>query len=133
MKVFVLIFLLIVSISPYSKKPIHLSDHESGAAPVEVKNEADYELVWSDEFRGWGMPDPEKWGYELGYVRNFEEQYYTDREENVWLENGKLVIEARKEKIANKEFTSKADKNWRKQKKSTKYTSGSVSTKGLAE
>jgi len=101
--------------------------------PFEPKFQDEYELVWSDEFRGSGRPDPEKWGFELGYVRNFEEQYYTDRDENIWVENGKLIIEARKEKIKNEAFTSAEDKNWRKRKKFTKYTSASVTTRGLAE
>ncbi|SDL12515.1 glycoside hydrolase family 16 protein [Siphonobacter aquaeclarae] len=55
-------------------------------------------LVWSDEFDGNGRPDPSKWTYEKGFVRNKEPQYYTvDRTENARVENGMLVIEARKE------------------------------------
>jgi beta-glucanase (GH16 family) len=57
-----------------------------------------WELVWSEEFDTPGMPDPATWGYEVGYVRNNEEQYYTDaRSENVRVENGTLVIEARQD------------------------------------
>ena len=57
-----------------------------------------YKLVWSDEFDRPGLPDPSKWGYEEGYVRNHEAQYYTRaRLENARVENGMLVIEARKE------------------------------------
>jgi beta-glucanase (GH16 family) len=52
-------------------------------------------LVWSDEFNISGMPDPAKWDYELGYVRNKELQYYTKRKENARIENGNLIIEAR--------------------------------------
>ena len=41
-----------------------------------------------------------KWGYEDGFIRNNERQYYTrDRRENARVENGMLVIEARKERF----------------------------------
>ena len=54
-------------------------------------------LVWADEFDGTGLPNPEKWGYEKGYVRNKELQYYTTaRAENAVQEDGNLVITARK-------------------------------------
>ena len=36
-----------------------------------------WKLVWSDEFNYTGHPDPAKWGYEDGYVRHNELQYYT--------------------------------------------------------
>ena len=53
------------------------------------------QLVWSDEFDGTGLPDPEKWSYEKGYVRNREMQYYTvDRKENAVQRDGYLVIAA---------------------------------------
>jgi len=52
-------------------------------------------LVWNDEFNGKGLPDSEKWGYEKGYIRNNEMQYYTvERTENVRQENGLLTITA---------------------------------------
>ena len=53
-------------------------------------------LVWNDEFDGVGLPDPSKWSYEKGYVRNKELQYYTvERAENVVQRDGYLVITAR--------------------------------------
>jgi beta-glucanase (GH16 family) len=61
----------------------------------------DWKLVWSDEFDKPGPPDPAKWAYEEGYVRNNERQYYTrGRSENARVEDGMLVIEARKENYA---------------------------------
>ena len=57
-------------------------------------------LVWSDEFNYNGAPDAEKWDYERGYIRNKELQYYTTRPENVRVENGNLVIEARHDSLA---------------------------------
>lgn len=59
----------------------------------------EWELVWSDEFDGEGLPDENKWSYNLGNWGwgNNEPQYYTDaRIENVRQEGGKLIIEARK-------------------------------------
>lgn len=53
-------------------------------------------LVWNDEFDVDGLPDPAKWSYEKGYVRNSELQYYTEaRSENIKIENGLLKIFAR--------------------------------------
>ncbi|GHU68432.1 hypothetical protein FACS189413_05290 [Bacteroidia bacterium] len=55
-------------------------------------------LVWSDEFDGTGLPDPAKWGYEVGYVRNGELQYFTkSRVENAYQEGGYLHIKAMKD------------------------------------
>ena len=66
-----------------------------------------WKLVWADEFNGTGLPDPAKWGYEIGLIRNKEAQYYTDqRKENVRQENGVLVIEARKEDYKGSKFTA---------------------------
>ncbi len=51
--------------------------------------------VWSDEFDKDGAPDPAKWDYEVGLIRNHERQWYTrDRRENARVEGGNLVIEA---------------------------------------
>ena len=66
---------------------------------------ADWKLAWSDEFDKPGLPDAAKWGYETGFVRNHEAQYYTrDRQENARVENGMLIIEARKEQFRNPAF-----------------------------
>lgn len=66
-----------------------------------------WKLVWSDEFDQPGQPDPAKWGYEKGMVRNNEKQFYTEnRRENARVEDGKLVIEARKETMEGGDFTS---------------------------
>jgi beta-glucanase (GH16 family) len=59
-----------------------------------------YHLVWADDFRHDpnGLPDPSKWIDEEGFIRNNEAQYYTRaRRENARVENGQLIIEARKE------------------------------------
>lgn len=55
-------------------------------------------LLWSDEFDGTGVPNPEKWSYDLGANGwgNNEIQNYTDSYQNSRQEGGVLVIEARK-------------------------------------
>lgn len=63
-----------------------------------VTGQSSYRLVWRDEFDRDGRPDPSKWGYEQGFVRNKEVQFYTDdRRENARVERGRLIIEARKD------------------------------------
>lgn len=50
-------------------------------------------MVWNDEFNGTGLPDATKWGYEYGYVRNAESQFYTkERIENAYQEDGLLHL-----------------------------------------
>jgi beta-glucanase (GH16 family) len=69
----------------------------------------EYKLVWSDEFNYQGKPDPKKWNYDVGGSGwgNNELQFYTkDRAENARVENGHLIIEARREKWENREYTS---------------------------
>lgn len=67
----------------------------------------EYHLVWSDEFNGTEL-DRSVWNIEQGGGGwgNNELQYYTDRSENLRVEDGNLVIEARKEKYGNREYTS---------------------------
>lgn len=96
-----------------------------------------YQLVWSDEFNYKGEPDSSKWGYEKGFIRNNEAQYYTNKLENVRVENGNLILEARKENIANEKFRTDEFKNksWLRyisEIDTAQYTSGSISTEGLA-
>ncbi|MFK8057669.1 MAG: family 16 glycosylhydrolase [Saprospiraceae bacterium] len=65
-----------------------------------------YNLVWSDEFEGTAL-DTSKWSYDIGDGcdlgenlcgwGNNELEYYTDRDENVSIVDGKLVITAIKE------------------------------------
>jgi beta-glucanase (GH16 family) len=63
--------------------------------------------VWQDEFDGPGLPDPARWDYEVGLVRNNERQYYTrDRRANARVEDGMLVIEAHRERYQGADYTS---------------------------
>ncbi len=56
------------------------------------------ELVMEDEFDQDGAPNSELWSFEIGTGENGwgnnELQYYTDRRENVEVQNGTLLITA---------------------------------------
>lgn len=85
-----------------------------------------YNLVWEDDFSkdADGLPDPAKWKYEEGFIRNNEAQYYTKgRLKNARIEQGKLIIEVHKE-----EFPNLLPKGPR----TAHYTSASLTTLGTA-
>ena len=67
--------------------------------------------IWFDEFDVEGLPNSEKWGYDVGIGDNGwgnnELQYYTDgRPENVNIADGLLNIIARKEDYKGSKYTS---------------------------
>jgi beta-glucanase (GH16 family) len=64
-------------------------------------------LVWSDEFDGETL-NSRNWLFDKGAGGwgNNEWQYYTDRPENVRIENGVLIIEARNEEYLAWKYTS---------------------------
>lgn len=71
------------------------------------QTDSEWQLVWSDEFDNDGLPDPGKWTYDIGYIANNEKQYYTEaRLENARVEDGYLIIEARKEPWEDFDYTS---------------------------
>jgi beta-glucanase (GH16 family) len=78
----------------------------SPSSPAASSAPAGWVQVFADEFDRSGPPDPAKWDYELGYIRNKEAQFYTSRPENVRVEDGMLVIEARKEPHQGYAYTS---------------------------
>jgi len=75
------------------------------AQPVPVP--AGWAIDWHDEFDGTAL-DRSKWVPEPGGSGNGnnEQQFYTERPENLRVEGGLLVIEARREAWGGKEFTS---------------------------
>jgi len=82
-----------------------------------VAQAQDWQLVWSDEFDVDGPPDPTRWVYDTGGGGwgNNEWQFYTDRTDNVVVEDGILKIRALRENMG-----------------SHQYTSGRIATRGLA-
>ncbi len=81
---------------------------------VQCKSEEEEkQLVWSDEFSNEGRPDSTKWNYDLGDGcpnvcgwGNNELEYYTKDSKNVRVENDMLIIEAHKDSLGGKAFTS---------------------------
>jgi beta-glucanase (GH16 family) len=100
MKMCLLLLLVTATLMCCNKK----KDHPSPSpAPI------GWQLVWSDEFNGSGLPDMNKWSYDVGGHGwgNNELQHYTrNRTENARMENGNLVIEAHKENLDTNKYTS---------------------------
>lgn len=67
----------------------------------------EWKLVWADEFDGDEI-DSSKWSPVVGGsgFGNNELQFYTARKENAYVEDGKLIIQALKEKYEHREYTS---------------------------
>jgi beta-glucanase (GH16 family) len=104
----------------------------AGCVTAGAADPAKWKLVWADEFNYTGLPDPQKWDYEEGFVRNNEPQYYTrGRLENARVENGTLIIEARKESFKNPHFKPDGTKTGR-QRETADYTSASLITQNHA-
>lgn len=73
-------------------------------------------LIWSDEFSGTSI-NSANWGFDLGNggFGNNELENYTNRPENARIENGMLVIEARRENLGGSAYTSARMKTQGKQ------------------
>lgn len=107
--------LKIITICISSFSILFLAQKDWGS-PIPETVTKKYELVWSDEFNYTGLPDPQKWGYDVGDAcdlpcgcgwGNQELQYYTkNRLENARVENGNLTLELRKEKFKTREYSS---------------------------
>jgi beta-glucanase (GH16 family) len=95
-----------------------------------AQDKNNYSLVWSDEFDKDGKPDPAKWGYEHGFVRNEEDQWY--QEQNAICSNGLLIIEARREQKQNPHY-KKESTDWRTNRPMINYTSACLITAGKQE
>ncbi len=89
-----------------------------------------YKLVFSDEFNTGTIPNTDIWGFEEGFLRNNEAQYY--QAANATIADGNLVIEARKEAVKNKDYV-KYSSDWRTKDKNSTYTSASMYTKHSTE
>jgi beta-glucanase (GH16 family) len=67
------------------------------------------DLIWADEFDIDGTPDDSKWSFERqdpGWVNDELQAYTGDRSENVRVEGGRLIIEARRDFYEDNEYTS---------------------------
>lgn len=112
--------------SPTSSETATGSSSSSAAAPDTTTSDTpvDPTAFWSEDFLGDAL-DITKWSYEIGTGDwgwgNNEQQYYTNRAENIYLKDGYLHIRAALETDASaitEKFGSK------------KYTSARIVTKG---
>lgn len=89
-----------------------------------VVDEDGYQVIWQDEFDTTQI-DRKKWDFQLGTGSEYglsgwgnnELQFYTNRSDNARIENGSLIIEARKETLQGQSYTSarlvtKGLENW---------------------
>jgi beta-glucanase (GH16 family) len=82
---------------------------DKSTEPINEDSTKGWQLVWADEFNYIGLPDSNKWGYDVGGHGwgNQELQFYTShRTKNARVENGILIIEAFKEKWEANDYTS---------------------------
>lgn len=79
-----------------------------------------WKLVWRDEFKGSSRLDPGKWAFVIGGngFGNRELEYYTDRPQNVRLDQGMLIIEAIQENYTGADGVARG------------FTSGRIHTQG---
>jgi beta-glucanase (GH16 family) len=85
-----------------------------------------YKLMWNDEFDYDGKPNPDYWGYETGFVRNEELQWY--QSDNAVCKNHTLVIEGKRETRENPNYKS-GSSSWKESRRYINYTSSSILTR----
>ena len=105
------------------------------SAPSSVPDEHGWKLVWSDEFDIDGAPDPRNWHYEYtGFLRNKEEQWYTDSSDNIFVKDGMLHIVARLEKEPKPNpWYKEGSADWKKKRKFIEITSAGLISRGKRE
>ncbi|MCA1029520.1 carbohydrate binding domain-containing protein [Bacillus timonensis] len=120
------VFLVLLLIGSSFTPTIASSQANTSSSNNRVLEDSDWKLVWSDEFNGTEL-DQTKWSYDTGngfvdpsgnYIPgwgNQELQYYS--EDNVKVQDGKLLIEGKKETAFDDRGTYE-------------YTSGKVTTRG---
>lgn len=117
---------------PATQPPAPIEATAVAAAPP-AQREPDrappgYELVFADEFDTGTMPDADRWAYDThrngaGWYNNELQYYAAARPENVRVEGGRLIIEARKETLDRSAFADFGGQD---------YTSTRLFTQGKA-
>ncbi len=105
-------FLFAFSCSETSADSDTNNDNGQNEEPA-PNGEKEWQLVWADEFETEEL-DADKWSFQYGTGRdegltgwgNNELQYYTDREENIFIEDDMLHIVAREENFEGMNYTS---------------------------
>lgn len=105
----------------------HFMTAQEAVCPVD---KSAYQLVWQDEFEQDGVPNPDYWTYENGFVRNKEAQWY--QPQNAIVRDGVLVITGKRETKPNPNYRE-GSTNWQQNRKTIEYTSASVISKGRKE
>ena len=83
-------------------------------------------LVWHDEFDQPGAPDPTRWQFEQGFVRNQELQWY--QPQNARIVGGVLQITGRKERVKNPRYQAES-RNWTRNREYAEYTSACLESR----
>jgi beta-glucanase (GH16 family) len=84
-------------------------DKDTTTAAKKTATPEGWQMVWSDEFTTNGLPSAERWGYQTGgsgWGNDEKQYYYAERPENCRVENGMLIIEARKDGFEGHTYTS---------------------------
>ncbi|NQT66440.1 MAG: family 16 glycosylhydrolase [Actinobacteria bacterium] len=91
------------------EEPSSVPEEEVISEDIPEPAQGEWVLIWNDEFDGTEI-NLDDWSFNIGTGNNGwgnnELQYYTDRPENVRIEDNILVIEARKENYEDSEYTS---------------------------
>lgn len=76
-------------------------------SPASAQEKSSKRIVWSEEFNG-DIIDRDTWNYDVGGHGwgNGQLEFNTDRPENSYIKDGRLVIEARRESFQGNAFTS---------------------------
>ena len=119
----VILLLALVFASAWIASPLRGSRKAADSEPSTQLPAAErWTLAWSDEFDGANAsrPDHSKWKFEVGGNGwgNHELEYYTDRPENSRVDQGKLIIEARREDYTGEDGVTR------------RYTSARLVTRG---
>jgi beta-glucanase (GH16 family) len=110
-------------------------DHATGGAPpparpadalIKARHREGWKLVWHDEFNEGRCPNPTKWRFEHGFVRNGEFQWY--QPENAYCNKSALVLEARREARPNPNYQA-GSTHWRLNRRVADYTSASIASR----
>ncbi|HMC94260.1 MAG TPA: glycoside hydrolase family 16 protein, partial [Polyangia bacterium] len=98
-----------------------------GPPQTEVTDAGTWSLVWSDEFNVDGAPNPDNWGFEKGFVRNQELQWY--QPDNATVSGGIMTINAAKVSMSNPNYVA-GSSDWKTNRQTINYTSTSMTTSG---
>ncbi|MER0122344.1 glycoside hydrolase family 16 protein [Streptococcus sp. ZJ93] len=116
---------LVKWVPQFSKENVAIS---ASMDNVVVTEENEYQLIWEDDFSGDNL-NQNNWGYELGSVRGNEQQHYTDSPDNVYVQDGNLVLRVTDRKEEDRYLNPRGKNNARQ----VIYDSGSIRTVGKQE